>query len=269
MIDTLLDGISSWEELEMMPETTNDSTYESGCSTLDTSIGTTDSVSQEELIQQGQMGSSSYRLFDMTAMSTQEQTVLPSTIDNSVGGKNFSNVPDYNLQYNNLEFASADSAAQPTVDVIALNQSSIVSSASGLDVDNLVNTPRTDILDVSNDYFDLSEDKNESSSILEMSQNKIKSNSLDGGNMPFLGAKYSDAEIEKMRNDVERAEYEVSCRKSDVNNWESKVSLNDTKEHHANGDYAHAVSKLNDAKSRYNNAINELNNAKQKLNSAT
>lgn len=83
-----------------------------------------------------------------------------------------------------------------------------------------------------------------------------------------FGANYSDAEISKMKDDVERAEYEVSCRKSDVSNWESKVSLNDTPEHRKNGDYNHAVDKLNEAKSRYNNAVNRYNNAVSKLNNA-
>ena len=130
------------------------------------------------------------------------------------------------------------------------------------------------------DDIDLVDDKHEGSlmssneedtvsSMLEMLHNKIKSNSSEGSDLSFLGANYSDAEISKMKSDVERAEYEVSCRKNDVSNWESKVSLNDTKEHRANGDYAHAVSKLNEAKSRYNHAVNELNNAKRRLNNAT
>lgn len=84
-----------------------------------------------------------------------------------------------------------------------------------------------------------------------------------------FGSKYSDAEISKIRSDVDRAQSEVNARRNDVSNWESKVSLNDTKEHRANGDYAHAVSRLNEAKSRYNHAVDELNNAKRKLNSAT
>lgn len=84
-----------------------------------------------------------------------------------------------------------------------------------------------------------------------------------------FGSKYSDTEISKMRSDVDHAQSEVNARRNDVSNWESKVSLNDTKEHRANGDYAHAVSRLNEAKSRYNHAVDELNNAKRKLNSAT
>lgn len=151
MIDTLLDGISTPDEPEVMSETANDSTYESDSSTLGTSIGTTDSVSQDEFMQQGQMVLSSHSLLDMTAVPTHEQAIQSSSLDNSVAGEIFPNVQEYNLQYNNLEAASAASAIEPTVDAIALNQSSIVSSASGLDVDNLVNTPRTDNLDVSND----------------------------------------------------------------------------------------------------------------------
>lgn len=90
-------------------------------------------------------------------------------------------------------------------------------------------------------------------------------------NETFQGFKpsYTDAEISRMKSDVEHAEAEVFRRKSDINNWESKVSLNDTKDKRANGDYAHAVSKLNEAKSRYNDAVDKFNNAKRKLNSAT
>lgn len=108
----------------------------------------------------------------------------------------------------------------------------------------------------------------------------IVSNNIDGMDVGILdendnhvgevsfGANYSDAEIGKMKDDVERAEYEVSCRKSDVSNWESKVSLNDTPEHRKDGDYSHAVDKLNEAKSRYNNAVSRYNNAVSKLNNA-
>ena len=91
----------------------------------------------------------------------------------------------------------------------------------------------------------------------------------DDSSQVSFGSKYTDAEISKMKSDVDRAQNEVTARKNDVNNWESKVSLNDTKEHRANGDYAHAVSKLNEAKSRYNHAVDELNNAKRRLNNAT
>jgi len=88
------------------------------------------------------------------------------------------------------------------------------------------------------------------------------------GHMAFTG-KYTDAEISKMRDDVSKAEYTVSCRRNDVSNWESKVSLNDTTEHRHNGDYSNAVSKLNDAKQSYNDAVSRFNSAKAKLNNAT
>lgn len=92
-------------------------------------------------------------------------------------------------------------------------------------------------------------------------------NDNHAGEVSF-GGNYSDVEISKMKDDVERAEYEVSCRKSDVSNWESKVSLNDTPEHRRNGDYSHAVNKLNEAKSHYNDAVSRYNSAKSKLNNA-
>ena len=92
-------------------------------------------------------------------------------------------------------------------------------------------------------------------------------NDNHAGGVSF-GANYSDAEISKMKDNVERAEYEVSWRKSDVSNWESRVSLNYTPEHRKNGDYSHAIDKLNEAKSRYNDAVSRYNNAISKLNNA-
>lgn len=104
---------------------------------------------------------------------------------------------------------------------------------------------------------------------LGLSANNIHGNESNDASQISFGLKYSDAEISKMKSDVDRAQSEVTARRNDVSNWESKVSLNDTKEHRANGDYAHAVSKLNEAKSRYNHAVDELNDAKRRLNNAT
>jgi len=91
----------------------------------------------------------------------------------------------------------------------------------------------------------------------------------DHSQVSFGNAKYTDAEISKLKDDVSKTEYEVSCRRNDVSNWESKVSLNDTKEHHSNGDYDNAIHRLNEAKQRYNDAASRLNSAKVKLNNAT
>ena len=83
-----------------------------------------------------------------------------------------------------------------------------------------------------------------------------------------FGAKYSDAEIQKMESDVDMAEHEMKCRENDMNNWRSKVSLNDTKEHRANGDYDNAVRHFNEAQSKYNTAVGRYNSALSKLNNA-
>ncbi len=121
----------------------------------------------------------------------------------------------------------------------------------------------SDIWDMNSDRFD---SHNENDLFLEHDLDVSEIN--HGEQITFEGNKYSDAEIERMKDDVERAEYEVSCRKSDVSNWESKVSLNDTPEHRENGDYSHAVNRLNEATSRYNDAVSKFNNAKSKLNNA-
>lgn len=89
-----------------------------------------------------------------------------------------------------------------------------------------------------------------------------------GDQISFGRNDYSDAEISRMKSDVERAEYDVTCAKNEMKNWESKVSLNDTKEHRENGDYAHCVRKLSEAQSRYNDTVSRYNSAKAKLNNA-
>lgn len=89
------------------------------------------------------------------------------------------------------------------------------------------------------------------------------------GNDPsFKGSHYTDAEISKLRDDVNKTEYTMKCRENDVRNWESKVSLNNTKEHIENGDYANALCRLKDAESRYRIAKSAYESAKSKLNNA-
>lgn len=83
----------------------------------------------------------------------------------------------------------------------------------------------------------------------------------------FTG-KYSPAEIDRMKSEVDSAKYNMKCRENDVRNWESKVSLNDTKKGHENGDYAHAVQRLNQAKSAYNEAVSRYNSAQSRLSNA-
>lgn len=87
------------------------------------------------------------------------------------------------------------------------------------------------------------------------------------GEVSFTG-KYSQAEIERMKSEVDSAKYNMKCRENDVRNWESKVSLNDTKKGHENGDYAHAVQRLNQAKSAYNEAVSRYNSAQSRLSNA-
>lgn len=93
--------------------------------------------------------------------------------------------------------------------------------------------------------------------------------SVNSSEPSFTGANYTDAEISRMRSDVEHTRYVMKCREDDVHNWEVKVSLNNTKEKIENGDYASALSRLNEAKSRLANATREYNNAVSKLNQAT
>jgi len=94
-----------------------------------------------------------------------------------------------------------------------------------------------------------------------------QSEQILNGQLSFTG-KYSDAEINRMKEDVQNYEYEVSNLSSKVHHHENMVSLSNTPKGHSNGDYADEVSDLNRAKSEYNNAVSRLNNAKSKLNNA-
>lgn len=94
---------------------------------------------------------------------------------------------------------------------------------------------------------------------------KIANDSSD--QISFCG-KYSEAEISKLKYDVERAQSEVNTYKHKVDDWASKVNLNNTKEHKANGDYEHARSCYNKAVSQYNEAQSRLKDAQVRLNNA-
>lgn len=87
------------------------------------------------------------------------------------------------------------------------------------------------------------------------------------GEVSFTG-KYTQAEIDRLKSEVNSAKYTVKCRENDVRNWESKVSLNDTKKGHENGDYNHAVQRLNQAKAAYNEAVSRYNSAQSRLSNA-
>lgn len=83
-----------------------------------------------------------------------------------------------------------------------------------------------------------------------------------------FGSNYSEEEIQKLKSDVEKAEYERKCCEDKVREWESKVSLNNTTEKKMNGDYDNAMRYLNEAKYRYNNAVSHYNDVLSKYNNA-
>lgn len=88
------------------------------------------------------------------------------------------------------------------------------------------------------------------------------------GEVRFTG-KYTQAEIDHLKSEVNSAKYTVKCRENDVRNWETKVSLNDTKKGHENGDYDHALRRLNQAKAAYNEAVSRYNSVQSKLSNAS
>lgn len=89
------------------------------------------------------------------------------------------------------------------------------------------------------------------------------SNPASGYNVSF-GGLYTQSEIDKFKDDMEKAQYELSCRESDVSNCESKVSLNNTTKGKENGDYQHAVKLLDQAKSARDAAKTAFESAKSK-----
>lgn len=85
------------------------------------------------------------------------------------------------------------------------------------------------------------------------------------GQTSFTGI-YNDAEIEKMKDNVEHYQYVVDTLSSKVHHMEVVVDLAKHNKESINTDCK--VDQLNDALSEYNNAISNLNDAKAKLNNA-
>lgn len=121
-------------------------------------------------------------------------------------------------------------------------------------------------IDYPEDSDDTVFDSKEDEEFLDEVMNDV--HNKNGYEPSFEGSHYTDAEINKLKNEVSRTEYEMKCREHEVKEWEQKVSLNNTKEHIANGDYNNAVRHLNDAKSNYSSARSAYECAKSKLNNA-
>ena len=85
------------------------------------------------------------------------------------------------------------------------------------------------------------------------------------GQISFSG-KYNDAEIEKMKDDVEHYQYVVDTLSSKVNTLREIADLA-KRNNSFNADCK--VDQLNDTISEYNNALSDLKEAKIKLNNAT
>jgi len=83
------------------------------------------------------------------------------------------------------------------------------------------------------------------------------------GQTSFTGI-YNDAEINRMKEDVDKYNYEVNHLNSDVHHHENLVDLSKGK-----SDYDYEVSQLNKVTSEYNDAASKLNDARSKLNNAT
>ncbi|MDR0505724.1 MAG: hypothetical protein LBH32_02745 [Dysgonamonadaceae bacterium] len=88
----------------------------------------------------------------------------------------------------------------------------------------------------------------------------VDSPELSNSHQVAFTGKYTDAEINKLRENVSKYEYEVSNLKQKVHHWENCYGLS-----HSSGD----LSKLNSAKSELNNALSNLKDAKSKLSYAT
>lgn len=131
------------------------------------------------------------------------------------------------------------------------------------DVNNLITPPNDTVehpLGFSNTESNIDGDKN----VIDKSIEERK----DDSNVSF-GGKYNEAEIAKLRDDVEKAKSKVASAKNNLENWESKLSLNNTEEKRRNGDYDHVKSLRDKAKSEYDSACSDLKDKECKLRNAT
>lgn len=94
----------------------------------------------------------------------------------------------------------------------------------------------------------------------------IHHNEMHFGQTSFSGI-YTDAEIEKMKDNVEHYQYVVDTLNSKVHHLEIVVDLAKNNKESINTDCK--VDQLNDAISEYNNALSDLKDAQIKLNNAT
>ena len=111
----------------------------------------------------------------------------------------------------------------------------------------------------------------EKESIAEQKDDVLFENSREqerhSDTLSFTG-KYSESEINNLKNDVRNLESELSYKDSEVEHHRRCVSLADTIKGHENGNYDYEVDKLNKAISIRNDTASELNNARSKLRNA-
>ena len=101
----------------------------------------------------------------------------------------------------------------------------------------------------------------------ETTENSIEESKY-GANVSFVG-KYNEAEIAKLRDDVEKAKSKVANAKNNLENWESKLSLNNTEEKRRKGAYDHVKSLRDKAQGEYDSARLDLKEKECKLRNAT
>ena len=94
--------------------------------------------------------------------------------------------------------------------------------------------------------------------LFEQETNEHEIEETNGEQISFTG-KYTDTEINKMKEEVSNLEYKLSYAKQNVHHWQNCYNLS-----HSSGD----LSKLNSATSEMSNIVSNLSAAKSRLNNA-
>lgn len=158
MIDTLFDSLDIFGGTDALPDT--DSNVEVGDSGTGSSVSATNSVYPDSLHQQDSFLDNSLNVYQPLSLSAESQindlsgtdhlrsqTPYESHMQESIGG-NMDNTRA-------LQEVGFDGVPKPSLGMDTLQHTVMThSAASSIDVDNLVNTPTTDHLEVSNEDID-------------------------------------------------------------------------------------------------------------------
>lgn len=148
MIDTLLDNLGISEGEDVFSDTNKDVGTDNP--TTDSSLSSAESVNSSSLFQQMSLADNSINLDNPLAFSIENPMSEQSTmsLDEQIHGNT-------NYQHTSNEYASFESTQNeminPPLSLEGQHNTDFVSSNSSIDIDNLINVPTTDNLEVSDD----------------------------------------------------------------------------------------------------------------------